>query len=254
VKAPGATATNRRLGRAFRGLLLTFLLSFVNLIGLVLTTAALGGLSPWTRWQFIGAFGVIESAAGLANVISPNIWHLPVAKAQTSKRTDVRLAASVLLLPHWGGFARCLAGLVCLALAGWQSGLSSASVGLVVLVLALASSMLAISAALARAGVARPDLDVLQLAVRWRDREREVPPISLSAAAFQFILAVATIPAVKVLAPSVLYQPEIAPSTNFLLVTLAASVALLAVVYALWLGRVGSTAPAEQQREAEESG
>jgi hypothetical protein len=32
-------------------------LSFVNLIGVIVTAAALGGLAPWSGWQFIGLFG-----------------------------------------------------------------------------------------------------------------------------------------------------------------------------------------------------
>ena len=106
----------RQSERAFRGLALVFVLSFVNLVGVIFTAAALGGVEPWTGWQFVGAFGVIEAASGLANVISPNIWRLPVAELQTNERTDVKLAASALLLPHWGGLARFGAGLVCLAL------------------------------------------------------------------------------------------------------------------------------------------
>ena len=97
------TRAKRGSGRAFRGLALVFLLSFLNLIGLFLTVTALGGVAPWSRWQFIGAFGVLEAASGLANVISPNIWRLPIAELQTSERTDVKLAGSALLLPHWGG-------------------------------------------------------------------------------------------------------------------------------------------------------
>lgn len=91
-KATGAS-------RAFRGLVLVFLLSFFNLIGLIVTAIALGGLAPWSRWQFIGVFGLLEAASGLANVISPNIWRLPVAELTTSGRTEVKLAASSLLLP-----------------------------------------------------------------------------------------------------------------------------------------------------------
>ena len=103
----------------------------MNLVGIIFTVTALGGPAPWSRWQFVGAFGVIEAASGLANVISPNIWRLPVAELQTSGRTDVKLAASALLLPHWGGLARFAAGLVCLGLSAWQEGLGAASLGLV---------------------------------------------------------------------------------------------------------------------------
>jgi hypothetical protein len=248
----GDTEARRGSGRAFRGLFLVFLLSFVNLIGVVVTAAALGGLAPWSPRQFIGVFGVIEAASGLANVISPNIWRLPIAELQTSERTDVKLAGSALLLPHWGGLARFVAGLVCLGVAASEDGLGPASAALVPFVLALAWSILAISAALARVGLARPNVDVIQLVVRWRKREKELPPLSMSAAGFQFVLSIITIPVVKVFAPSVLYQPEIGPSLGALLVALTVSAGLLVLVYVLWSGRIEWSAPAEQQREAEE--
>ena len=239
-------------GRAFRGLALVFVLSFLNLVGVIVTVAALGGLAPWSRWQFIGLFGVVELASGLSNVITPNIWRLPVAELETSRRTDVTLAASAMLLPHWGGLARAAAGFVCVALAAWQEGVGPATVGLLPLVLALAWSVLAISAVLARAGVARPDLDVVQFVVRWGRREQEAPPVSIGASVLQFLLSIVTIPAVKLLPPTVLYQPEIGPSGKALLIALGAAVALLAPVYLLWSGRIELRAPAEQQREAEE--
>jgi hypothetical protein len=255
--AVNAATTSRRgggepSGRAFRGLLPVFLLSFVNLVGLIFTVTALGGLAPWSRWQFIGAFGVIEAASGLANVISPNIWRLPVAELQTSGRTDVKLAASALLLPHWGGLARCAAGIVCLALSAWQDGLVPASIALVPLVLAVAWSILAISAVLARLGVSRPEIDVFQLVVRWGRREKELPPVSIGASIFQFLLSIVTIPAVKLLPPTVLYRPELAPSPSALLVSIAVAAVLVALVALLWSGRIELQAPREQQREAEE--
>jgi hypothetical protein len=220
----------------------------------IVTATALGGLAPWSRWQFIGMYGAIEAASGLANVISPNIWRLPIAELQTSERTDVKLAASAMLLPHWGGLARSAAGVVCLALAAWQEGIGPATAALVPFVLALAWAILAISAILAWAGVNRPDLDVVQFVVRWGLREKEIAPISIGASVFQFLLAVATIPAVKLLPPSVLYQPELGPSPEALLFTLALAAALVAPVYLLWSGRIELSAPAEQQREAEEQG
>lgn len=249
---PRETETKQGSGRAFRGLVFVFLLTFLNLIGLILTTTALGGLAPWSRWQFIGAFGVLEAASGLANVVSPNIWRLPVAELETSDRTDVKLAGSAALLPHWGGLARCAAGLVCLGVAAWQEGLGLASAALVPFVLALAWSILGISAVLARAGVARPDVDVVQLVVRWGRREKEMRPLSLSAAVFQFLLSTATIPVVKLLPPSVLYQPELSPSFDAAMSIGALSAVLLVLVYLLWSGRIEVKAPPEQQREAEE--
>ena len=240
--------------RAFRGLALVFFLSFLNLVGVLLTATALGGIEPWSRWQFVGLFGLIETASGLANVFSPNIWRLPVAELETSERTRVKLAASTLLLPHWGGLARSAAGLVCLGLAAWQEGLGAATPLLVPLVVALAWSVLAVSAVLARAGVRWPERDVVQFVVRWGGREKELTPISIGASLFQFLLGIATIPAVKVLEPSVLYRPELGPSPIALAAAGVAALALVAVVAAFWSGRIELRASREQQREAEEHG
>ena len=238
--------------RAFSGLLLTFVLSFVNLVGIVFTLIALGGLAPWSRWQFIGAFGVLEAASGLANVISPNIWRLPVAQLQTSDRTQIELAGSALLIPHWAALARFGAGAVLMAIAAWHEGLAPASVALIPFILALAWLILVISAAFARLALIRPEFDVVQVNVRWGGRLREFPPGSLSAAVLQFLLSISTVPAAKLLDPTILYQPELAPSLEALLAVLSAAATSGVLVYLLWSGRVAGTARAEQQREAEE--
>jgi hypothetical protein len=251
AESGGRRNTRQRSGRAFRGLFLVFALSFINLIGIIFTLTALGGLAPWSRSQFIGAFGLLEIAAGLANVITPNIWRLPIAELQTG-RTEIKLAGSALLLPHWGALARCAAGLVLVAFAAWQEGLGPPSVALVPLVLFLAWWIVGISAVLARVAIARADIDVVQVVVRWRGRVREITPISLSAAFFQFVLSIVTVPAAKLLRPSVLYQPELAPSLVTLLATFGGAIALVALVYVLWSGRIAFTAPSAQQREAEE--
>jgi hypothetical protein len=251
-QAVGKTTAKRGSRRAYRGLVLVFALSFVNLVGLILTATALGGLAPWSRWQFIGFFGLVETASGLANVISPNIWRLPIAQLQTSRRTSVKLAISALLLPHWGGLVRSAAGLVCLSIAAWHSGLGPASALLPPFVLLLAWSIVAVSAALARAGIARPDLDVVQMIVRWRKRERELTPVSISAAVLQFLLTVVTLPAVKLFPPAVLYRPEIGPSPLAFLLAVAVAAVLLILVYVLWSGRIGFEAASEQQHEAEQ--
>jgi hypothetical protein len=238
--------------RALSGLVLTFVLSFVNLVGIVFTLVALGGLAPWSRTQFIGAFGVLEAASGLANVISPNIWRLPVAQLQTSGRTEVKLALSALLIPHWAALARFAAGLVLMGIAAWHEGLAPASLALIPLILALAWLVLVVSAAFARVALIRPEFDVVQINLRWGGREREFPPGSLSASVLQFLLSIATIPAAKLLDPTVLYQPELAPSLEALLAVLVASAISGVLVYLLWAGRAGAKASAEQQREAEE--
>jgi hypothetical protein len=238
--------------RALSGLFLTFVLSFVNLVGIVFTLIALGGLAPWSRWQFIGAFGVLEAASGIANVISPNIWRLPVAQLQTSDGTQIELAASALLIPHWAALARFGAGAVLMAVAAWHEGLALGSVALIPFVLALAWLVLVISAAFARVALIRPEMDVVQVNVRWGGRDREFPPGSLSASVLQFLLSISTIPAAKLLDPTVLYQPELAPSLEALLAVLIASAISGVLLYLLWSGRIAATAPAEQQREAEE--
>jgi hypothetical protein len=87
--------------------------------------------------------------------------------------------------------------------------------------------------------------------VRWHKRERELTPVSLSAAILQFLLTVVTLPAVKVLPPTVLYRPEIGPDPLAFLLAVAVSAALLILVYVPWSDRIGFQAASEQQREAE---
>jgi hypothetical protein len=238
--------------RAVRGLLLTFILSFVNLVGIIFTLSALGGLEPWSTWQFIGAFGVLEAASGIANVISPNIWRLPIAALQTSRKTDVDLAASALLLPHWAALARFGAGMVLVGLAAGHEGLAPESLGLIPFIAALAWLIVAMSALLARLALIRPEIDVAEVAVRWGGKLRELPPLSLSASVLQVLLTLVTLPLAKLLSPSILYQPDLSPSAKALFALLAASAILGALVYSVWSGRIALRARAEQQREAEE--
>jgi hypothetical protein len=128
------------------------------------------------------------------------------------------------------------------------------SVLLVPFVLALAWFIVAASAVLARGGVARPDLDVLQFVVRWGDRERELTPISIGASVFQFLLTIVTLPIAKLLPLSVLYQPAIGPSPAALVVALGAAAASGVAAYLVWSDRIALHAGAEQQREAEAQG
>jgi hypothetical protein len=239
-------------GRAFSGLFLAFALSFVNLTGIIVTLTALGGLAPWSRWQFIGAFGLLEAAAGLANVVSPNLWRLPIAEIQTGEATQVQLAGSALLLPHWAALARLAAGALLTGIAAWHEGLSPASLGLFPLVLAMAWIILLVSAGLARLALLRPDVDVAQVTLRWGGRDREFRPVSISAAVLQFLLSIVTIPAAKLLDPSLLYQPELAPSVQTLVGVLVTAATLTVLVFLLWSGRIAVTASSKQQREAEE--
>jgi drug/metabolite transporter (DMT)-like permease len=120
-------------------------------------------------------------------------------------------------------------------------------------VLALATTILAVSAMLGRAGVARPDRDVVQFIVRWGGRERELTPLSLGASVLQFLLSIVTLPAARLLPPSVLYRPELAPSAGAVLVAVGTAVVTSALAWALWSGRIDRQAPREQQREAEQN-
>ncbi|MPZ24635.1 MAG: hypothetical protein GEU28_14140 [Dehalococcoidia bacterium] len=238
--------------RAFRGLILVFALSFLSLVGVMLTVTALGGAEPWSTWQFIGLFGAIEAASGLGNVIVPNIWRLPVAEVQTKRTTRIRLAASTLLLiPHWGGLARAAAGVVLVVAAGVAEGFGPASLLLPVIMVLFAALLVGLSMILARAGVARPDLDVIQFIVRRPTGDTEVPPISIGASFLQLLLGIATIPMAKAFSPSIFYRPEIGPSPEALAVTVAVTLVVGAGVVACWWGRIEWEAPRDQQREAE---
>src|SRR5690606_36711414 len=55
-----ANDDNKPPSRAFRGLFLVFVLTFINFAGIGLTLMMIGGLEPWSAWQFLGLFGVIE--------------------------------------------------------------------------------------------------------------------------------------------------------------------------------------------------
>lgn len=237
--------------RAMRGLVLVFTLSLLSIIGVWMTVLALGGLGDWGRWQFVGLFGLLEAAAGLGNIISPNVWRLPVAEVQTKPSTKVHLAASTVFIPHWGGAARAAAGALMIGIAAWNEGIGVATIGLPPMLLAVGFIVIAVSAVLARWGVERPDLDVIQLIVRRAGRDAEIPPISIGASAFQMLLSIATIPAIKLLPPSAFYQPEIGPSTASLGVTCALALASGAAMLWAWRGRIDWQAPRDQQREAE---
>jgi hypothetical protein len=247
---PEAHVSADRRPRALRGLVLVFALSFLSLVGVLLTVTALGGLGDWTRWQFIGLFAVLECAAGAANVILPNIWRLPVAEAQV-KRASIKLAPSVVLIPHWAAAARIAAGLVLLGGAFAMEGLAPGSFLVLPFAALLAWLITAASLLVARAGVAWPQQDVVQfLIVRPRSRI-ELPPISIGASALQFLLSIATVPVVKLLPPSVLYQAHVQPSWTALAVAMAVSLMALGAVVAAWQGRIDWHAPPAQRREAE---
>lgn len=219
-------------------------------MGLLLTAVGLNALGEWSQWQFVGLFGVVEMGSGIANVITPNLWAMPVVEQETSKRTQTVLALDTLLIPHWGGLARSVAGLAMIGAAGWHEGFGPATSLLVPLCLAIAALQLGLSALTARAGVALHKYDVVGVTLNWF-KEIRVPPISLSASALQFVLNLITIPAMSVLSPGALYQPEIGPSVGGLNILTAVTIAAAAGGLLAWWGRIARRAPREQRVETE---
>lgn len=240
--------------RAIRGLTLGLALSALNLLGGFLAIMALGGLGEWTGWQFIGLFGVLEVSTGVAFIVGPNIWRLPVAEANTSDRTKIHLAATTLFIPHWAAGAKAAAGFVLVILAAWNEGIGPASAGVVVFAAFVVATVVGISLVAARWGVSHPDLDVVFMEIRRPGRETyALPGFSIGALLVQFVLNIGIFPAVKLLPPTVLYRSAIGPSLAVLFVS--AAIAAMAVGAALWTwrGRITWRAPAEQQREQEEA-
>jgi hypothetical protein len=229
-----------------------FVLSFINLAGAFLTIAALGGLGAWSDWQFIGFFAAVEVATGIAFVIGPNIWHLPVAQGDLGDRTRIQLAASTILIPHWAAVAKAVGGLVLLVTAMWKEGAGPATLGLLPFMLAIVAAVLGVSLLAARWGVARPDLDVYTFVIRRPKRpEHTLPGISLSASVVQLLTNLGAFPLVKVMAPGSFYRPEMGPSPGVLAFCLVIGLPLLAVGLIAWQGRIRWHAPRAQQRDAE---
>jgi hypothetical protein len=238
---------------AVRGLTLGLSISVLNLVGMLLTLLVIGGLGSWSTMQFVGVFGIFEIATAIAFVFCPNVWRLPVMEAETSDRTTIRLAASVVFLPHWAGGAKAIAGLAMTIAAARSEGIAPETLSIVPFALATGVFIVGVSAIAARWGVARPDLDVYQFVVRRpRHKDYELPGISLTAATLQIVLGAFTLPVIKALPPSSMFQPGVGPSAAFLGAMLAAAVLSVAGALLAWRGRVSLHAPPEQQRKAEE--
>lgn len=240
-------------GRAARGLVLGLCLSALNLVGGFLAVLALGGLGAWTGPQFVGFFGVLEAATGIAYVVGPNIWRLPVAEASTSDRTRIRLAASTLLIPHWAALAKTLAGVAMIVASAWYVGVGWVSLALPLLAVAIIVAVLALSLIVARLGVAYPQHDVFFIVIKRPNApDRELPGISIGGMVVQLILNIGTFPVVKLLPPTILFRPVIGPSLATMLVGGAIAGILALGAGLVWNGRIVWQAPREQQREAEE--
>src|SRR5439155_12939658 len=186
--------------------------------------SALVGLESWSDRQFIGLFGFVELSIGLAYLIAPNIWRLPVAEANTSDRTKIRLAASTLLIPHWVAAAKLLSGVTMLTYAAAGEGVGSAGLGLPFAVAFISSGFLALCLIAARLGVARPDLDVFFIIVRRpAHKDQELPSLSFSGVLMQALSNLGVFPTVALTSPAIFYRPEIGPAPLFLLVAGLAS-------------------------------
>jgi hypothetical protein len=242
------------VGRAFRGLVLGLTLSAVNAFGAFLALVALGGLGEWSGMQFLGIFGLLEVATGLAFVIGPNIWRLPVAEANTSARTKVRLAASTIFIPHWAAGAKTLGGTAFMVSSMVSEGVAPGTAGIVPFIVIVIAAVIGWSLVFARIGVEHPAGDVFQVRViRPGGREHDLPGVSVGGLFVQLLLNIGVFPAVKLLPPSILFRPQLVPSSGLLLASfVVATLSMLAGLWS-WKGRISWRAPSEQQREAEES-
>jgi hypothetical protein len=245
-------APARRARAWFRGLALGLTLSILNLLGAFLTLLALGGLGSWSGTQFIGLVGLLEIATGVMFIIGPNVWRLPVAAAKLEPGTPIRFAASTILIPHWAGGVKSVAGLVFLTWAAVRVGVGWNTATIAVVLLDVCIVAMALSMIVARAGCARPDLDVFQISLSRPGRAPTVlPGMSAGAALVQALLNVLTFPLVKLLDPSALYSPELSPSPQLLGWLSAAALVTAGVAIAAWADRFTWQAARPQQREAE---
>jgi len=240
--------------KSLRGLTLGLSISFFNLVGMFFMLLLLGGLGEWSNAQFIGAFGIFEIATAFAFIFCPNLWRMPVIEAETGMRDKTRLTTSTLFIPHWAGGAKAIAGVGMLGYAAWTEGIGPATLGVLPFAFAAGVLVMGVSAAAARYGVIRPDLDVIHVVIRRPSRDDiKVPGISLSAAFLQIVLGAFTLPTVKLLPPSTLFQPEVGPSPVFLLSMTVAAAASVVLALWVWRGHISRNATREQQRKAEET-
>src|SRR5687767_7848088 len=108
-----------------------------------------------------------------------------------------------------------------MAFAASRAGVGVATLSLVSLVALITVCVLAASSAVARLGVARPDMDVFHVVLERPGREpTRLPGISVGGMVIQLVLNLGAFPAVKLLDPDVFYRPEIGPSPGMLLTTL----------------------------------
>jgi hypothetical protein len=238
--------------RAAASLLLVLALSFVNLVGAFLALTALGGTGDWNTAQFVGLFGILETAMGIAYLFAPNIWRLPVAEANTPDQTKVRLAPATLFIPHWLAAAKVFGGALMIAYAAASEGVAAATALIPVVVVAMAIAFLAATLAVARLGVTRPDIDVFFITIRRpRHEPRDLPGLSITGIIMQMLSNFGILFFVAALSPDSFYGPEIRPSAEVTAVSLATAALLAGAAALAWLGRISRKAPRAQEREAE---
>ncbi|MEX1103810.1 MAG: hypothetical protein WED87_06155 [Dehalococcoidia bacterium] len=221
-------------------------LTLFNLAGALLTLSAIGGRGDWTVWQFVGLFGLFEWATGIAIILGPNAWQLPIKRAQ-QPGGKFMLECRTLLTPHWAPGVKTASGFALMCAAAVVEGVGPATLGVPVLAFFIVVACMALSLMLARLGVARPDLDVLGIVIkRPGHTDRELPGLSLGALLVQFILNILTIPAVKLFPPTFLYQPELGPSLFALGWSGAVAAVLAGLALLSWRGNLrwtSGTAP-----------
>jgi hypothetical protein len=189
---------------------------------------------------------------GVAFIIGPNIWRLPDDEANTPSDTPVRLAIDTLFVPQWGAGAKVLAGVLMVLAGGWVEGWTAGSVLLVPGVALLTVAVLALSLAVARWGVARPDFDVVAFVIRRpKHVDRELRAISIGGMLIQVVAEIGVFPLVKLTRPTILYQPALAPSPALLAVLCAVAATLTCLALMVWRGRLAIHAPRVQQEELE---
>ena len=207
----------------------------------------------WSNWQFLGLYGVIEASVGLAAIIAPNVWRLPVAQLNTNESTDVELSASTTFIPHWSGVGRSIAGISMIVIAAAHEGVAVSSISLLPFLMAMAFSVFAVSAMFAYAGVTHTDFDVIQIVFRHGSKESALPAFSLGASIMHLLINVLAMPIVILISPGILFKPEMSIGAIGLVAALLLSAALGLVGTYLWRKRISWKAPRAQQVEAEKA-
>lgn len=231
----------RRRTRVFGGLVLSFALSLLNLAGAFLALTMLGGLDPWSRSQFVGLFGLLEVGFGLAFIVCPNIWLLPVAEARAreDRGEPFIVTPGALLAPRPGAAAKIAAGATMVAVAAASEGVGTGTLTVALVAAAIGLAFTGLSLLVARVGVARPDLDVLFVSVRSPGRKaRSLPGLSLGAVVVQLVANVGVFPLVKSTDPDILYGETMRASLVLLGVSIGVALAAVTPAVAVWRGRV----------------